>query len=985
MSLAFSFTPTSDGGELRLFEQRLFGRRPVAPGQWKDRAGEELAPAVRFVARLLGAGKATIEYEAVLLHSADLIDAPGSVSHRLGLPELAPLSLNLTLRGRIESPDGQIEMRWTDDDFREVTPIILGLVVRFAGREGRLTPRLAAVQTAIAHYNSTLGEDTGSRLSRWADVQIELEHLTGTRIEADKLLRTFRIYQAGAFALDVKEAQNGLGINPIPMARTMRPSLADETAAPENGVEADDESRDALEHALLPPELQRQFEKEFNADGLATRPAYVLGRSTYLIVDPEVQTALDVVKTAQRATPTERRAFVRNPREALVRAMPEAGEAIAAVFVETKQYSERVLGLGLWQKPVLDWIKKQGPGWLPETFHFTVGDKKLPMTAEKLERLGESLDKAVAQDQSSFPFDGHMLSVQEAAAAFEHLRSGDSTSSERTEEAGETEQAQPARDTNVLLIEENIEESVFSRSIRPRPLFASGVFPSDLVVTEPKPHQIDGFGWLVNAWVSGLPGALLADDMGLGKTMQALAFLVWIRENLKHADDRRRDLNGPILIVAPTALLRNWQKEVDAHLRPGVLGECAEVFGRGLSRLKRPGPPEDALDVEALRQADWVLTTYETLANYHRAFARVGFSVAVFDEMQKIKAPDTINTHAAKAMNADFVLGMTGTPIENRIEDLWCIMDRVAPGFLGGLKPFSKIYGDNDESALAELKRKLEAKVDDAPPLVLRRMKGDHLRGLPERQFRTYGEPGMPPVQAKAYDAIVQGASGAAGRKVDMLRTVHALRGVSLHPHGAEGLDPYDPVSAGEWIEQSARLKQVVTVLQEIRAKGEKALVFIEDRAIQAAFAAVASAQLRLGREPEIINGETAADERQAIVDRFQSRPKGFDLLVLSPKAAGIGLTITAANHVIHLSRWWNPAVEDQCNDRVFRIGQDKPVTVHIPMAVHPGYGADSFDIKLNALLERKRTLSRDMLAPPVSDSDASELFGQTVGASAQQ
>jgi SNF2 family DNA or RNA helicase len=472
--------------------------------------------------------------------------------------------------------------------------------------------------------------------------------------------------------------------------------------------------------------------------------------------------------------------------------------------------------------------------------------------------------------------------------------------------------------------------------------------------------------------------------MGLGKTMQALAFLVWIRENVKHADDRRRELTGPILIVAPTALLRNWQKEAEAHLRPGVLGECAEVFGRGLARLKRPGPPEDALDVETLRQADWVLTTYETLANYHRAFARVGFSVAVFDEMQKIKAPDTINTHAAKTINADFVLGMTGTPIENRIEDLWCIMDRVAPGFLGGLKAFSKTYGDNDEPALAELKRKLEAKVDDAPPLMLRRMKGDHLRGLPERQFRTYDEPGMPPAQTKAYEAIVQAASGAAGRKVDMLRTVHALRGVSLHPHGAAGLDPYDATSAAEWIAQSARLKQVVAVLQEIRGKKEKALVFIEDRAIQAAFATIAAAQLGLTHEPEIINGETGADERQAIVDRFQSRPPGFDLLVLSPKAAGIGLTITAANHVIHLSRWWNPAVDDQCNDRVFRIGQEKPVTVHIPMAVHPRYGEGSFDVKLGALLERKRSLSRDMLAPPVSDSDASDLFGQTVGASSK-
>lgn len=984
MTQLFAYTATSDGGEIRLSEQKLFGRRTIMPAQWPDAGNHPLAPALRMVGKLIASGQASIEGDAVRVSTTDLVDAPGSVLTMLGLPPVAPLSLALSLRGRIEAPDGQIDMRWTDDTFREVDPTRTGLLVRFGGRDGRLTSNLAAMLAVVEGYNESQGAETGARLQQWAAVQAELERLTGGTIAADRLLKTFRIYQAGSFALDVRETPGGIEIGPVPMSRGMRPSLADETAAPESGIEANDEIRDSVEHALLPPELQRQFHKAFNEDGLATRPAYVLGRSTYLVIDPELRSALDVLKRAQRAPAAERRAFIRNPREALVAAMPEAGDATSTLFVETRQYSERVVGLGLWQKPVLEWIKKQGPGWLPETFHFTIGDKTLPMTAESFERLGASYDKAVADDETTFPFDGHVLSVEAAAAAFEHVRTGGAVAEETP---GQASEERPEPDSNVLLIEENIESSEFHRSIRPRPLFAQKLFPSDFVVTAPKPHQFDGFGWLVDTWTAGLPGALLADDMGLGKTMQALAFLVWVRENLRLAGERGRELNGPILIVAPTALLRNWQKEVATHLGPGTLGVCVEMFGSGLSKLKRSGEaPEDAIDVDALRDAEWILTTYETLANYHRAFARVGFSVAVFDEMQKIKAPDTINTHAAKTINADFVLGMTGTPIENRIEDLWCLMDRVAPGFLGALKPFSKQYGDSDAAALAELKTRLDAGVEGAPPIMLRRMKHDHLRGLPERTFRVYGDPAMPPAQAAAYQAVVQSASaGMAGRKLDMLKTVHALRGISLHPFGATHVDPYDPTSATEWIEQSARLKQVIGILLQIQSKGQKALVFIEDRAIQAAFAAVAAAQLRLGREPEIINGETPADERQNIVDRFQSRPKGFDLLVLSPKAAGIGLTITAANHVIHLSRWWNPAVEDQCNDRVFRIGQDKPVTVHIPMAVHPGYGEDSFDIKLNALLERKRSLSRDMLAPPVSDSDASELFGQTVGASAQQ
>jgi hypothetical protein len=984
MTFQFTFSAIADGGEIRLSEQKLFGRRTIPPAQWPEAGDQTIAPALRLIRKLMMSGKAWIQDDSVSIPTSNLVDAPGSVLTMLGLPPVAPLSLSLSLRGRIEAADGQIGMRWTDDTFREVTPTRKGLVVRFAGREGRLTPRLTEMLDAIDGYNDSLGADAGVRLQGWATVQTQLESLAGGPIDADNILKSYRIYQTGSFALDVRETPDGIEIDPIPMSRGMRPSLADETPAPENGADAEDDIRDSLEHALLPPELQRQFQKAFNEDGLATRPAYVLGRSTYLVMDPEVQSALDVLKRAQRAPLVERRAFVRNPRAALVAAMPETGEAVGTLFVETRQYSERVVGLGLWQKPVLEWIKKQSAGWLPETFQLLIGDQTLKMTAEGFERLGANFDKAVADEQKTFPFDGHVISVDAAAVALERIREGGFVADASTEVVAKD---QPTPDPNVLLIEENIESSEFQRSIRPRPLFAQKLFPSDFVVTVPKPHQIDGFGWLVDAWTAGLPGTLLADDMGLGKTMQALAFLVWVRQNLRLAADRGRELTGPILIVAPTALLRNWQKEAATHLAPEALGVCVEVFGSGLTKLKRSGqPPEDAIDVNALRDADWILTTYETLANYHRAFARVGFSVAVFDEMQKIKAPDTINTHAAKTMNADFVLGMTGTPIENRIEDLWCIMDRVAPGFLGALKPFSKMYGDNDAEGLKQLKAKLDAGGDGMPAIMLRRMKHDHLRGLPERKFQVYGEPAMPPVQAAAYQAIVEGASvGAGGRKLEMLKTVHALRGISLHPLGGASVDPYDATSATEWINQSARLKQVIDILSGIQATGEKALVFIEDRAIQAAFAAVAAAQLRLDREPDIINGETAADERQAIVDRFQSRPKGFDLLVLSPKAAGIGLTITAANHVIHLSRWWNPAVEDQCNDRVFRIGQDKPVTVHIPMAVHPTYGDDSFDIKLNALLERKRTLSRDMLAPPVSDSDASELFGQTVGASAHQ
>ena len=184
-----------------------------------------------------------------------------------------------------------------------------------------------------------------------------------------------------------------------------------------------------------------------------------------------------------------------------------------------------------------------------------------------------------------------------------------------------------------------------------------------------------------------------------------------------------------------------------------------------------------------------------------------------------------------------------------------------------------------------------------------------------------------------------------------------------------------------EWLGQSARLSQALDILRRIETAGEKAIIFIEDREVQRVFAGIMSTLFPLQAMPPVINGEVPGHKRQEMVDRFQERPPGFDLLILSPKAAGIGLTITAANHVIHLSRWWNPAVEDQCNDRVYRIGQEKPVTVHLPMAVHPTFGTASFDLTLNQLLTRKRGLSQNMLAPPVSDGDVGAIFGATVKA----
>ena len=353
---------------------------------------------------------------------------------------------------------------------------------------------------------------------------------------------------------------------------------------------------------------------------------------------------------------------------------------------------------------------------------------------------------------------------------------------------------------------------------------------------------------------------------------------------------------------------------------------------------------------------------------------KIKFSVAVFDEIQKIKEPGTLNTWASKAMNADFVLGLSGTPIENRIEDLWSIMDRVSPGLLGDLLTFSKTYRDADADRYRSLSDFLLKPTTSAPSIILRRMKEDVKISLPAKTIIPYPVD-MPPIQAQLYNEVVEKAVATPERtRGSMLETIQRLRGVSLFAGEPSRFDLTKRSDCLEWIAQSARLGKTFEILRKVQRAGERALIFVEHRAMQSMLAEAIATELDISR-PIIINGGTPGAKRQALVEEFESGREPFDVMILSPKAAGVGLTILTANHVIHLSRWWNPAVEDQCNDRVYRIGQTRPVSIHVPLARHPKWGEKSFDISLDRLLLRKREMSKGLLTPPVSDADLDQVF----------
>ncbi|RLB03076.1 MAG: hypothetical protein DRG59_12100 [Deltaproteobacteria bacterium] len=272
-----------------------------------------------------------------------------------------------------------------------------------------------------------------------------------------------------------------------------------------------------------------------------------------------------------------------------------------------------------------------------------------------------------------------------------------------------------------------------------------------------------------------------------------------------------------------------------------------------------------------------------------------------------------------------------------------------------------------------ELKKLLEG---EDPEVMLRRMKEDHLEGLPSKRSEIL-ETTMSKVQADAYSKVLAEIRDSSSEPGSMLKALQALRSISLHPYAALDTDIDD-----DYISHSARLKATIGILDSIYKQGEKALVFLESLDLQQLLVPYLQKRYHLSSPPMIINGKVSGQKRQERVGIFQNKNnKTFDVMILSPKAGGVGLTLTAANHVIHLSRWWNPAVEDQCTDRVFRIGQNKDVTVYYPLAVHPDSNTSSFDKNLHYLLEKKRRLSRDVLTPPSgTDQDLTDLFGKTVG-----
>ena len=880
----------------------------------------------------------------------------------IGLPDAAPFALEVVANGAIPDTGFEIRCGYIREGRRVLGVQREGAWLRVGGDDFVLLDPLYSIADAVDRFNRAEETDLESRMLRWGRIA---EMLPTNAVVGDDNLRSLKIFVASSFELDPFVNDDGEpDFDPVVGRRQTR----DNEAGEEEQVFA----------RGLPLARQKEFARRFR--GLSgVKHRYAAGGGSYVVLTPEVERALGVVRRAQAGSPDERRDFLRDVSGYLRGAFDDDdsdGIELDSIFSD-EGLSERVRGVGIWVDKVLPWIRLAREPWLPpEEFGILIGGQRVVIPPEEVEpvldRVREAMDHSKSTVQVRIGGKDIEISANcDTIKALKEIRppvppsGGEPPSDDKPPESNGPHK--------VLLVFPNLETEGFPRRERKqrRPGISTA---APALRTSLLPHQQDGLAWLQSHWEAGNWGALLADDMGLGKTLEALAFLSSLK---KHAETG--DLpHQPILIVAPTGLLRNWKDEHDQHLSGAGLGRVVEAHGSALRHLRRglvggrggelPGG-QPLLDRDVLKNADWVLTTYETIRDYQHSFGRVHWRAGVFDEAQKIKNPGARLTDAALAMNIDFALLMTGTPVENRPGDIWSMLDRAEPGMFGTLKDFSRRYeakGPDGDAGLAELHGSLTQQVEEtAPTLMLRRLKEDHIPDLPEKQdHRRVVE--MPPLQAEAYGEIVRHGGGG-----NMLQTLHHLRSISLHPAAPGKLD----IDIEDYIQRSARLSETFRILDEIANLGEKALLFVEARWMQDFLVGALRRRFSLAEDVLVINGTVAGETRKARVDTFQDRA-GFEVMILSPRAGGVGLTLTAANHVIHLSRWWNPAVEDQCTDRVFRIGQRRTVHVYLPIARHPDFGDYSFDMKLDSLMQGKREMNRRVLAPTAATKeDVSDLY----------
>lgn len=656
---------------------------------------------------------------------------------------------------------------------------------------------------------------------------------------------------------------------------------------------------------------------------------------------------------------------------------------------DLSNYSGRIEGVGEDKPTYSPYIAKKNEeeSWFPENIlpivaYHPEGEEEpvfVTVSNKTLEEIAHRVGQAKANNETAIvvPSLPKPLPVKEAENILATFNKVQEDAKEGTlgEILGPAKGYLPVRQKN-LILRENINNLDYSEdrvnALKENP--PAAVLPKGLNTQyELMQHQLFGLTWLQHLYRLRIPqnvrGALLADDMGLGKTLQILSLMAWIIDEEPEAH--------PMLIVAPVTLLENWKEEAEKFFPMRL--PMLTAYGEYLIGLR---VPRESID-ERLRTEDglvkflrpkWVgnakivLTTYETLRDLEFSFASQYWSLMVCDEAQKIKNPAAMMTRSAKKQNVGFRIACTGTPVENTLADLWSLFDFIQPGLLGALNEFSRRYRKPIEAKTDEERARVEELRALIEPQILRRTKQEVAKDLPRKIInQSCRRLPLSNTQRNLYVNAIE-----AFKKRDVpsfispfknhLGLLQYLRLICTDPkkYGLTAFNNPDPIK--KYCQDAPKMAWLLEQLREVQGKGEKAIIFCEFKNIQRLLQHYLLEALNF--KADIINGDTSASSnnessRQKRIRSFQNNP-GFGIIILSPIAVGFGVNIQAANHVIHYTRTWNPAKEDQATDRAYRIGQTKDVSVYYPVV----YAEDftTFDVKLDQLLETKRVLAGDML-----------------------
>ena len=748
-----------------------------------------------------------------------------------------------------------------------------------------------------------------------------------------------------------------------------------------------------IEGTLNKDDLAKEFLSFAEVQGEYDIPVKDGTERQRVVFDDKFLPILKAIKRNGFSLTGEKKAqFLRDPRNLL----PE-DESIDADLIQVAGYGPRVHGIGYpkFIRPISNQTKQDWFGGIEYQYASGETSREDFGSAVELETFVSQVEKALVDGADSIEWAGKSIPVSKefldaTKSAWESDARNKGSESSDSKERIRIEK-------KMLLIYQNEESLEFKKGSGPIEASNKWVVetPQSLKADKAlKTHQQEGLTWLQRILHHKITaGGLLADEMGLGKTLQILTLAAWLIESeMKDSLGAERPPFEPILIVAPLGLLDVWKGELEEYFRDGIFSPYVILHGLEMKRFKKEGiagreidAGVDTLDLDKLREYRLVITNYDSVKNYQYSFGKMDWSMVVVDEAQEIKEPSTATTHAIKALKSRFNIASTGTPVETTLTNLWSIMDFVQPGnALGCLSDFRDVFGEmaSDDKILGEkLRALLGFNLDSG--LIRRRTKAEVLKDLPKKEFHTY-HCELTNQERDLYLGIVEGVKVQATTKAGAaaLEGLHQLAALSQHPFILKR--EMGRMDASELLGASNKLKLLIETLKGIQARGEKALVFVRTLRMQDIIKLVVDREF--GMSTKIVNGSTATDHRyventrRGIVSKFSAQP-GFNVVILSPEVAGVGLTITAANHVIHYGRWWNPAKENQATDRAYRIGQTRKVHVYHFIGTDPKKEFETFDEKLDKLLKAREALADNFLAPDNFETKASAgLAGDVFG-----